>query len=136
MLEGTLRGIEAIEPAEVRPDPDKTSLVLEDDSDRVVGEAVGITGVVQIGLKAVPIVTIESTVGAKPEEPVVVLGNTLDLNPPRSLGGGDVGEANILPVQDGQIDEAAGERGWDYVLVPCTCPRGRESREGQGCQTR
>ena len=106
MLEGVLSRVQAVEPSKVAADPKNAIPIFVDNSDRVIAEAVGVIRVVLVGLKTVPIVAIESSIGAEPNEAVVVLGDALNAELKRFPTYGELGKADILLIHDRQLHEA------------------------------
>ena len=78
MLEGVLSRVQAVESSKVTADPENAIPIFVDNSDCVIAEAVGVIRVVLVGFEKVPIVAIESSIGAESHEAVVVLGDVLN----------------------------------------------------------
>jgi hypothetical protein len=65
--------IESIETPAVRSDPEHAGRVLEEGPDPVVTQAVRIVRVVLVHCETVPVILVESVVGAKPHEALAIL---------------------------------------------------------------
>jgi len=67
--------IESIKPSAISPNPEHARPVLVNRPDSIASQAIGILRIVPIHVKLVPIIFVQSIVGAKPHEAFAVLQN-------------------------------------------------------------
>ena len=103
MLEGVISWIEAVESSEVSADPENAVPIFVNNSDPSHHSDCWGRWIVLVRLKTVSIVAIQSHVGTKPKEAVVILRDALNLDLKQFPSYGELGEQDILLIHDRKL---------------------------------
>src|SRR5207248_2417710 len=71
-------GIESIQTAAFRADPERAGAIFEYQRDKIIGERIGIIAIIFIYGKSIAVEFVEAIFGGKPEQTVAVLANTIN----------------------------------------------------------
>lgn len=98
--------IQPVEPTESGADPETAFTILVQGHHRVVGQAFGVFALMVVRLKAVAVIPVQTIGSSEPQESVVILHDALDPALQRFPIYGYSGEADILLINQWQLQHA------------------------------